>query len=119
MVMSNEYHVKEWLVPGLNELAKRAAPISFEKGSKIGFDIALKLAAIRGKRRTDSRCTSTTWARPGSTSSRSGRHLPVSFNEKFQPPPFAGFQPLSQPEYICNSSKASRYEFPRFHYEDP
>ncbi|TFK74681.1 hypothetical protein BDN72DRAFT_743787, partial [Pluteus cervinus] len=47
VVISKEYHIKEWLVPALNELAKRKEPISFEEGSRIGFDIALKLAAIR------------------------------------------------------------------------
>lgn len=49
VVLGRKYDIqsREWLLPGLNELARRAEPIAFEEASQIGFDTALKLASVR------------------------------------------------------------------------
>lgn len=46
-VLASKYGIKKWLLPSLLELAKRARPISVEEGRRIGFENALKLAAVR------------------------------------------------------------------------
>ncbi|KAI6027170.1 hypothetical protein EDC04DRAFT_168221 [Pisolithus marmoratus] len=49
LVLGRKYDIlsREWLVPALNELARRAEPIAFEEASQMGFDMALKLASVR------------------------------------------------------------------------
>ncbi|KAI6124045.1 hypothetical protein EDD16DRAFT_1704033 [Pisolithus croceorrhizus] len=47
VVLSQRYYVKNWLLPALNELAKRAEPITLEEGRRMGIVIALKLASVR------------------------------------------------------------------------
>ncbi|KAI6037789.1 hypothetical protein EDC04DRAFT_3091086 [Pisolithus marmoratus] len=49
LVLGRKYDIssREWLLPALNELAQRAEPIGFEEASRMGFDTALKLAAVR------------------------------------------------------------------------
>ncbi|TFK74665.1 hypothetical protein BDN72DRAFT_893009 [Pluteus cervinus] len=46
-VLARQYKVKEWFTSAANELVRRAHPINFEEAQLIGFDIALKLAALR------------------------------------------------------------------------
>ncbi|KAG6333533.1 hypothetical protein ID866_5558 [Astraeus odoratus] len=46
VALAQQYDIQEWLVPALNELAKRLEPISFEEGCRMGFDTALKLASL-------------------------------------------------------------------------
>lgn len=47
VAIAKEYHVEEWLGPGLEELVKRAQPMTIEDANRIGIDYALKIAAIR------------------------------------------------------------------------
>ncbi|KAI6017442.1 hypothetical protein EDC04DRAFT_2902623 [Pisolithus marmoratus] len=47
VVLSQQYHIKNWLLPALNELAKRPEPITLEEAKRMGIDIALKLASVR------------------------------------------------------------------------
>ncbi|KIK19624.1 hypothetical protein PISMIDRAFT_682944 [Pisolithus microcarpus 441] len=46
-VLASKYGIKKWLLPALLELAERARPIGVEEGRLIGFENALKLAAVR------------------------------------------------------------------------
>ncbi|KAL4064261.1 hypothetical protein V8B97DRAFT_2026047 [Scleroderma yunnanense] len=41
-----QYGIQEWLVPGLDELAKRPEPIGIKDIEYLGLDVALKVAAI-------------------------------------------------------------------------
>ncbi|KAI6017446.1 hypothetical protein EDC04DRAFT_2608067 [Pisolithus marmoratus] len=47
VVLSQQYHVTNWLLPALNELARRPEPITLEEAKRMGIDIALKLASVR------------------------------------------------------------------------
>ncbi|KAI6110852.1 hypothetical protein EDD16DRAFT_1222875 [Pisolithus croceorrhizus] len=49
VVLARKYDIQSraWLLPALNELARRAEPIGFEEASRMGFDTALKLASVR------------------------------------------------------------------------
>ncbi|KAG6325823.1 hypothetical protein ID866_13266, partial [Astraeus odoratus] len=42
-----QYDIDEWLVPGLNELAKRAEPVSMKDVELLGWEVALKVAEVR------------------------------------------------------------------------
>ncbi|KAI6137464.1 hypothetical protein EDD17DRAFT_1501728, partial [Pisolithus thermaeus] len=46
-VLSQRYYIKNWLLPALNELARRPEPITLEEAQRMGIDIALKLASVR------------------------------------------------------------------------
>ncbi|KAH7925641.1 hypothetical protein BV22DRAFT_1128872 [Leucogyrophana mollusca] len=45
--LARDYDVQEWLVPALNELAKRKEPIGMKDADKLGMELALKVAAVR------------------------------------------------------------------------
>ena len=47
VVLAFQYDVKQWITPGLNELARRQEPISMEDVELLGLDVALKVAAVR------------------------------------------------------------------------
>ncbi|KAI6040627.1 hypothetical protein EDC04DRAFT_1459879 [Pisolithus marmoratus] len=47
--LASKYEIKKWLLPALSALARRSEPISVEEGRCIGFENALKLAAVREK----------------------------------------------------------------------
>ncbi|KAI6037099.1 hypothetical protein BKA83DRAFT_4171785 [Pisolithus microcarpus] len=47
IVLSQRYYIKNWLLPALNELARRPEPITLEEAKRMGIDIALKLASVR------------------------------------------------------------------------
>lgn len=47
IVLARQYDIRHWLVPALNELAKRIQPLSPEEGTKLGLETALKLASVR------------------------------------------------------------------------
>ncbi|KAG6326600.1 hypothetical protein ID866_12489 [Astraeus odoratus] len=42
-----QYDIDEWLVPGLNELAKRPEPVSVKDVELLGWEIALKVVEVR------------------------------------------------------------------------
>src|SRR5438309_2034676 len=42
-----QYDIHEWLLPGLNELAKRPEPISIKDVELLGWEVALKVAEVR------------------------------------------------------------------------
>ncbi|KAI6095252.1 hypothetical protein EV401DRAFT_2062470 [Pisolithus croceorrhizus] len=50
VVLSQRYYIKNWLLPALNELARRPEPIILEEAQRMGIDIALKLASVRERR---------------------------------------------------------------------
>ncbi|KAI6043402.1 hypothetical protein EDC04DRAFT_2562969, partial [Pisolithus marmoratus] len=45
--LASKYDIKEWFLPALLALARRSKPISVEEGRLIGFENALKVAAVR------------------------------------------------------------------------
>ncbi|KAI6040624.1 hypothetical protein EDC04DRAFT_3140241 [Pisolithus marmoratus] len=45
--LASKYEIKEWYLPALLTLARRSKPISIEEGHRIGFENALKVAAVR------------------------------------------------------------------------
>ncbi|TFK74666.1 hypothetical protein BDN72DRAFT_671661 [Pluteus cervinus] len=47
LMLSRRYKVHQWFIPAASELVRRAAPIDYGEAEEIGFDVALKLAAIR------------------------------------------------------------------------
>ncbi|KAI6004922.1 hypothetical protein EDD15DRAFT_1025469 [Pisolithus albus] len=47
VVLSQQYHIKGWLLPALNELARRQEPISLEEAKRMGIDITVQLASVR------------------------------------------------------------------------
>lgn len=47
LVLASKYQIKKWQLPALLEFAKRSELISVEEGRLIGFENALKLAAVR------------------------------------------------------------------------
>ncbi|KAI6046753.1 hypothetical protein EDC04DRAFT_2887608 [Pisolithus marmoratus] len=47
IILSQQYHIKSWLLPALNELARRPEPITLEEAKRMGIEIALKLASVR------------------------------------------------------------------------
>ncbi|KIO11434.1 hypothetical protein M404DRAFT_995094 [Pisolithus tinctorius Marx 270] len=52
LVLASKYEIKKWQLPALVELADRPSPISVEEGRLIGFENALKLAAVREEFKT-------------------------------------------------------------------
>lgn len=47
VIVSRAYQVIPWQISALNTLVQRAKPIDMDEAKKLGFDIALKIAAIR------------------------------------------------------------------------
>ncbi|KAI5993885.1 hypothetical protein EDD15DRAFT_2366965 [Pisolithus albus] len=47
VVLSQQFHIKNWLLPALNELARRQEPISLEEAKRMGIDITVQLASVR------------------------------------------------------------------------
>ena len=47
VALAFQYDIKQWLLPGLNELAQRPEPINVEDVQILGLEVALKIAAIR------------------------------------------------------------------------
>jgi len=47
--LANEYHIDEWLLPALNELAQREEPIGIEEARRLGWETALQIAACARK----------------------------------------------------------------------
>lgn len=47
IVLARQYDIRHWMVPALNELAKRPQPLGLEEGTKLGLETALKLASVR------------------------------------------------------------------------
>lgn len=47
VALAFQHSIKEWLVPGLDELAKRPEPIGIKDVDLLGLDVALKVAAVR------------------------------------------------------------------------
>lgn len=45
--LAGEFEVDEWLLPALNELAQREEPIGVEEARRLGWELALKIAAVR------------------------------------------------------------------------
>ncbi|KAH7909358.1 hypothetical protein BJ138DRAFT_1155473 [Hygrophoropsis aurantiaca] len=45
--LARDYHVTEWIVPTMNDLAKRKEPIGMKDVEKIGIELGLRIAAIR------------------------------------------------------------------------
>ncbi|KAI6143894.1 hypothetical protein BKA82DRAFT_948055 [Pisolithus tinctorius] len=58
VVLSQQYDIKSWLLPALNELAKRPEPITLEEANQMGIDIALKLASVRERVTVETNCSS-------------------------------------------------------------
>ncbi|EGN92770.1 hypothetical protein SERLA73DRAFT_190623 [Serpula lacrymans var. lacrymans S7.3] len=46
-VLAIEYDIDEWLVPALNELARRKEPITLAEMAHMGAELTLKMAAVR------------------------------------------------------------------------
>ncbi|KAI6140400.1 hypothetical protein BKA82DRAFT_4178869 [Pisolithus tinctorius] len=57
VVLSQQYDIKGWLLPALNELAKRPEPITLEEANQMGVDIALKLASVRERVTVETNCS--------------------------------------------------------------
>ncbi|KAL4075294.1 hypothetical protein V8B97DRAFT_2022287 [Scleroderma yunnanense] len=47
IVLARQYDIRHWLVPALNELAKRQQPLGLDEGARLGLETALKLASVR------------------------------------------------------------------------
>jgi hypothetical protein len=47
VVLANEYAVDKWLLPALNEIARRNEPIGVDDVTQLGLECALKLAQVR------------------------------------------------------------------------
>ena len=47
VALAFRYDVQRWIVPGINELARRQEPISMKDVELLGLDVALKVAAVR------------------------------------------------------------------------
>ncbi|EIN06752.1 hypothetical protein PUNSTDRAFT_25128, partial [Punctularia strigosozonata HHB-11173 SS5] len=47
VVLAKKFSVDQWLLPALNEIARRAKPIDVEDIEKLGLEYALKLAEVR------------------------------------------------------------------------
>jgi hypothetical protein len=45
--LAKEYHIDEWLLPALNELAQREEPIGVEEARRLGWETALQIASVR------------------------------------------------------------------------
>lgn len=45
--LASEYSIDEWLLPALNELAQREEPITVDEARRLGWETALKVAAVR------------------------------------------------------------------------
>ncbi|KAI6143975.1 hypothetical protein BKA82DRAFT_748425 [Pisolithus tinctorius] len=57
VVLSQQYDIKGWLLPALNELAKRPEPITLEEANRMGIDIALRLASVRERVTVQTACS--------------------------------------------------------------
>lgn len=47
LALALKYEIKDWIVPGVDELARRPEPISVEDTAVLGLEVALKVAAVR------------------------------------------------------------------------
>jgi len=47
VALAFQHDIKGWLVPGLDELAKRPEPIGIKDVDLLGLDVAMKVAAVR------------------------------------------------------------------------
>ncbi|KAG6331878.1 hypothetical protein ID866_7210 [Astraeus odoratus] len=47
VALAFQYDIRHWLLPGINQLARRPQPISAEDVQVLGLDVALKVAAVR------------------------------------------------------------------------
>jgi hypothetical protein len=47
IVIARDYHVSEWLIPTLNDLARREQPIRLQDANRLGWDYALRIAEVR------------------------------------------------------------------------
>ena len=45
--LANEYKIDQWLLPALKELAQREEPISINEAHRLGWEMALQMAAVR------------------------------------------------------------------------
>lgn len=53
LALALKHEIRDWIVPGVNELAKRPEPISVEDAQILGLETALKVAAVRESLVTD------------------------------------------------------------------
>lgn len=53
LALALEHEITDWIVPGVNELARRQEPISVEDTQILGLETALKVAAVRESLVTD------------------------------------------------------------------
>ncbi|KAI6009572.1 hypothetical protein F5J12DRAFT_824261 [Pisolithus orientalis] len=56
-VLSQQYDIKGWLLPALNEWAKRPEPITLEEVNRVGIDIAIRLASVRERVTVKASCS--------------------------------------------------------------
>ncbi|KAI6015577.1 hypothetical protein EDC04DRAFT_643623 [Pisolithus marmoratus] len=47
LALALELEIEHWIMPGVNELARRSQPISIEDAQILGLETALKVAAVR------------------------------------------------------------------------
>jgi len=47
VALAFKYDIKQWLVPGINQMAQRSEPINVEDVQLLGLEVALKIAAVR------------------------------------------------------------------------
>jgi len=47
VALAFQYDIKQWLLPGLNQLAQRSEPVNVEDVQLLGLEVALKIAAVR------------------------------------------------------------------------
>ena len=45
--LARDYHIEEWVLPALVELARRKEPMSLEEGNTLGMDWTVKMARVR------------------------------------------------------------------------
>jgi len=48
IALAMDYHLPKWLVPALNRLAQREQPLGRDDLQRLGADVALKIAEVRG-----------------------------------------------------------------------
>ncbi|KAI6145016.1 hypothetical protein BKA82DRAFT_1002182 [Pisolithus tinctorius] len=47
LALAMKYEIKDWIMPAIDELARRSEPISVEDAQILGLETALKVAAVR------------------------------------------------------------------------
>ncbi|KAI0927741.1 hypothetical protein AcW1_005180 [Taiwanofungus camphoratus] len=47
IVLAQRFEIKEWLLPDLNELARREEPLGMHEAEQIGLEFAFRVAAVR------------------------------------------------------------------------